>query len=368
MSLWTGNRFETFKYQLLTLVNGVYQHLNWIEQDVISGSLNYDFSRDIIGTANFTLADSLDLNYLQSAIRPWYVLTYENTTYEYPLGTFFLVSPTRKVSNTIVRYVQGFDFLQALDQDKLETSYTASSGENAIDLIIDLLEGAGTWVKHQISVDTNAVLPRDMSYEVGRSRLYVINGLLNAINYYPLWCNGYGTYCAIPWSEAYVATWEFLDNEEGLYTKEFDIEVDYAEMYNKAIIVSQQAEADTEPLISTGTFEEYGLSAHPLSYTSIGRYITKVFESEAATQDYIDLRAKREIYKMLEVNESIPFKHAFVAPGSDGIPMQGTCYRFRNNFSQIDAVYKLESFEWYLNIGSLVNSKLRRVSNVSELI
>src|SRR4030042_3233349 len=113
-----------------------------------------------------------------------------------------------------------------------------------------------------------------MTYEIGRSKLFVINGLLNAVNYYPLFCSGSGTYMTKPWTNVENITWEFLDDENSIYSKELSQELDYSDLYNKVILVANQTESDTEPLVSILTMEDVDLSDHPFSYTNIGRYVT----------------------------------------------------------------------------------------------
>jgi len=360
----TGNRIESFKYERLTLQNGMYTHYEWLN-NIISGNININFTRDIIGTASFEMKDNTNINFLSDLIRPWYTLTYNDIEYSIPLGTYVLSSPN-KVSNgkVVTRQVQGYDLLIALEQDKITSSVYYEAGENVIDTITSLLDGVGTWIKYSIP-PSDEVLIEDMSYEIGKSKLFIINSLLNTINYYPLWCSGTGIFKSIPWSDNKYIAWNFEDNNESLYKNGIDITIDYTNMYNKVIIIARQLTVDTEPLTKTWTFEDENLSNHPLSQTSLGRYIVKIFDSEATSQSYVDLRARREILKMLEIEEAISYNHALITSRTnDGLPYQGDCYNFKNTLLNINAIYKIESFSYNLKVGELIKSVIRRVTNV----
>lgn len=136
-------------------------------------------------------------------------------------------------------------------------------------------------------------------------------------------------------------------------------------MYNRVIIIAQQLTPDTEPFYKVWTMEDENMSSNPISYTNIGRYITKRFYSEATSQSYVDLRARREIRKMLEIEEAVNYNHAFITNRlMDGLPHNGDAYRFKNTLLNIDETYKIDGFTWNLRTGSLVNSKIRRVTDV----
>lgn len=365
VSIFKGKRQEYFVYELLSLVNGLYLHNSYITTDVMQGSVSIDFSRDVIGAANFTVNDSCDIDYISDLIKPWYCMVVNGTTYQYPLGVYMLLSPQRRSDGKMVnRNIIGYDLLYALEQDKITTSITYASGTNATDLVETIIESVGSWVSHDIKSSTET-LGTDMSYEVGKSKLFIINSLLNAINYYPLWANGNGVYRAEPWNEESYKTWVFEDNNESLYTSGIEARIDYAEMYNKVIIITNQLSEDTPPLYSVLTFEDINLENHPFSYTNIGRYITKKFDSEAVSQDYVDSRAQRELLKMLEIEESINYNHAFVtARDEDGLPNQGDCFTFKNTLLDLNSVYRILSQSYNLRVGSLVNSVIRRVTTV----
>lgn len=360
-----ATRNERFEYELLSLNNGIYKTNSFITNYVEKGDIKIDFTRDIIGNANFELSNEADVNFVSDLIRPWYIVNHNEIDYKIPLGTYLLSSPVIYSDGTFLnRNVKGFDLLLAVDQDRTTQSVTYTVGTNVIATIKNILGSVASWVSYNIE-DSTATLTEPKTFELGKSKLFIINSLLKTINYYPLWCNGLGIFCAIPWSDKNNITWYFLDDSSSLYESGIKDILDYSELYNKVVIISNQLTENTEPIVATLTFEDLNLSSSPLSYTSIGRYITKVFDSETVTQDYANSRAKRELLKMLEIEREIEYNNAFVTNRlDDGLPYQGDCYHFRNTKLDIDQVFKLVSMNFDLEVGGNVNTKIRRVQNV----
>jgi len=353
---------EYFTYELLTLSGGIYKHSQWISNYIESANIDIDFDRSIISSAKFQLKDISDINYLSDLIKPWYNFVANGTTYPIPLGHYMLLSPQKQSDGNLVsRNIDGYDLLKALDQDKTIVSKSFASGVNVVETIEGLLDDVGTWVNYNIE-PSDETLSEDVSYELGKSTLFIINSLLNMINYYPLWVNGNGVYKGVPWTATPNIAHEFIDNNLSLYEEDVNLDVDYSEIYNRVVIINNQLEENTEPLYKVWTMENEGLADHPFSYTNINRYVTKIFQSEATSQSYVDLRARRELRKMLEIEESVNYKHAFVTSRlDDGIPWQGDAYKFKNELLGLDYTYKITKQSYNLEPGVTVKSDIKRV-------
>lgn len=361
-TIFTGNRIESFKFEKLILSGTNYVSGGYITDDVEDASITIDFDRDIIGSAKFTINNDLSINYLADRIKIYYSLG----GYYFPLGVYMPVSPLQHLQNTdVVRKVQAYDLLKALEDDKVTTSFSLDATDVVTDEIKTILDSVGTWVQYNIEPSTE-ILPENKTYEIGTSKLFIINSLLNMINYYPLFCTGNGIYSAIPWSDSKNVTWDFQDNNLSLYESDLTRDIDYSNAYNKVLIIANQL-ASSENLYKAWTMEEEGISTHPFSYTNIARYVTKVFYSEATSQDYVDLRARREIRKMLEISETLDYPHAFVtARENDGLPYQGDHYKFKNTELDVYETYKIIRQDWTLDVGQSIVSKIRRVTEPNE--
>ena len=175
IDIFKGNRKEYFEYELITLSGGLYYHNDYITTDIMGGRISIDFSRDVIGTANFTIDDGCNINYLSDLIKPWYCIIDGSTTYKFPLGVYMMLSPQRKSDGkNVSRNVIGYDLLYALEQDKITASMSYAVGDNVINEVITLIDSVGTWVSYDIKANSE-VLATEMSYEVGKSKLFIIN-------------------------------------------------------------------------------------------------------------------------------------------------------------------------------------------------
>ena len=357
-SIFTGNRYESWKFEKLSLSGSEYIHNGWITEYIKEASITIDFDRNIIGSSRFQIDDDLSIDYLSDRIKVYYSLG----GYDFPLGVYIPINPQQHFLNTdIERNVQAYDLLKALEDDKITTSFSLDEGDVITDEIETILDGVGSWVKYNIEASTET-LADDKSYEIGTSKLFIINSLLNMINYYPLWVSGNGVFRAVPWSATKNVTWTFLDDSESLYEADVLRDIDYSEAYNKVLIIANQLSSSAN-LYKAWTMEDEEIENHPFSYTNIGRYVTKVFYSEASSQSYVDLRARREIRKMLELNETIDYPHAFITSReTDGLPYQGDHYKFKNTELGIYETYKIIRFDWNLKIGQSVKTKIRRVT------
>jgi hypothetical protein len=365
-TIFDNGGLQYFRYELLTLQNGSYKHADWLDNYVEKGSINVNTTRDINAGASFTIKNYDDINFLKDLIKPWLYFEPNDTTYQIPLGHYMLLSPDKNYSNNVItRNIKGFDLLKALDQKKTIVSNSFEEGSNVVETIEGLLDGVGTWVVHQIEPN-DATLPENISYELGKSTLFIVNSLLNMINYYPLFCTGNGVYKGIPWSSTPNVIHTFENNEFSLLEDNIDIDEDKTNIYNKAVVITNRADSETDTFYATWTFEDEGLADHPFSITSTGYIIPEIFNSEAVSQDYVDLRARRELRKMLEIEEAITYNHAFVSKLNDGLPWQGDAFRFKHSDLNINEVYRIVSQDYSLQTGVNVKSTIRRVKYTDE--
>lgn len=357
--MFYGNRVEKYEYELLTLQAGRYESAGLLD-NVSSARISMDFAREVVCNATFYLKETGEINYLTDRIRPYYCMGGKR----WPLGTYLLTTPEKIADDKLVRReVWAYDPLLALMDDKVDASYTLDKGAHVINAVQDLIRSVGSWAVHNIE-ESGATLREPMAWEIGTPKLEIINRLLETINYYPLWCDGKGVFRGIPWRAAPLVTWEFLDNEQGLYEPEVRAGIDYSEVYNKVIIVADQL-SEEPPLVAVRTLEDIGLQDHPFSYTNLGRYITLLLNSESVDQEYVNRRAERVLRERLATGETIRYNHAFVSsrnePGhEDGLPWRGDGYRFRNTLLGLEAVYSIEAQELNLKAGELVSSTIRR--------
>ena len=117
---------------------------------------------------------------------------------EYPLGIFFIASPSRSLKTTgIDRKIEAYDSSWILQEDKFMDRYLIKKGSNYVDEIVRLINDAGIW---KVNIKANSgTLKNDKEFEIGTSKLLAINDLLEELNYTSLWVDELGFVTSEPY-------------------------------------------------------------------------------------------------------------------------------------------------------------------------
>ncbi len=100
-------------------------------------------------------------------------------------------SPERQAQNCgVYQNIDCYDYSTILREDKIRERLFIASGSNYVREVRNLINGAGI---KKINIETSVLMAREnIEFEIGTSKLEVINALLTAINYEPLHFNGNG--------------------------------------------------------------------------------------------------------------------------------------------------------------------------------
>lgn len=121
------------------------------------------------------------------------------------LGLFVVTTCPVSINEAGIRTVSltGYDQGYILrDLSKLEYTITIRAGTKYTDAIREQLIAAG--IKQLRITESPAVLPTDHAFELGTSRMEIVQVLLSEINYRSLWFDGDGTAICEPWVPAAV--------------------------------------------------------------------------------------------------------------------------------------------------------------------
>lgn len=180
-----GSRMVRFRYYIIK--NGVRAG----ELPVVSGSVRYAADDEIQRTASFELAGEPDINWLLDLIQPVMEIAVGNKWASFPLGVFVPSTPTRTVDGQNVRYnVEAYDRTIYAREDCLIDRTFYASGTPYLDVIESLLLSCG--ISDIQATASGLALPTDREFDIGTSKLDVINTLLAEINYNPLTLNADG--------------------------------------------------------------------------------------------------------------------------------------------------------------------------------
>lgn len=183
------SRSVAYKYELLDKNN---THKKWL-YTVSNASIQYASLTQLKASARLSLLDDVDIDFLSDRVRIYMVLNGVQAL----LGTFLLCSPTKKISSigTATRDVEAYSTLQILLDDKLETRLQVVAGTNVVNECIRLIGSSGLY---DITASDKTLLS-DKVYEIGTSKIEVINELLGIINYTGLYVDREGTFIARPY-------------------------------------------------------------------------------------------------------------------------------------------------------------------------
>ena len=183
-----GDRMIDFRFELLDRNERKLKDL-----DNVSGSIRFDSSQEIMGTGSFIVEETAGVDFKETdlRIRPVVMLLTEHGWLKYPLGIYIMSSPERQIQNCgVYQNIDCYDYSTILREDKIRKRLFIASGSNYVREVRNLINGAGI---KKINIETSVLMAREnIEFEIGTSKLEVINALLTAINYEPLHFNGNG--------------------------------------------------------------------------------------------------------------------------------------------------------------------------------
>lgn len=237
-----------------------------------------------------------------------------------PAGVFLCAAPVENWEATgLKREVELTDKLSILDQDIASgdsvviTAYSAPAGANVITLVQGLIGETGERYP-AIQPDT-VTLASPMVWDIGTTRLKIINDLLDAGGYFSLFCDGWGQYQTIPYVQpsdrepVYESIAPFSDGPDSLMDPAWTHDRNIYSIPNRYLVVGQ-GDGTTPALTSTATNTDPN---SPYSFASRGRWITQVEVGvEAATQSTLDSIARARLSDATSVTNQITLDHVFL--------------------------------------------------------
>ena len=190
--------------------------------NILSFRISHNFFAQVKTTARISMEEDNDIDFMNDIVRPYIMIsspsepfvhdekdvTFLHMTHpieteritegeyseweEYPLGAFFLSSPTRRDEKSLViRDIEAYDISLILSEDKITERYSISKGTNYVLEVRRLLKNAGI-ERYHIEAPDVVTTRRDMEYEPGTSLLTVINDMLGQIGNTPIYMDNRG--------------------------------------------------------------------------------------------------------------------------------------------------------------------------------
>jgi hypothetical protein len=188
-----------------------------ISDDLLGGEVEVNNSAPIAGTANFSISRPLAWN--TDRLWPYMTVTAPELGLSdtYHLGVFLPLTPDLPMGETPATFaVQAYSKEKLLDHP-VGDSYFVAAGTAYLDAVASVVTASGV-SGAALQLDSTAVettLSADMVWMLSDSEtitwLRVVNDLLAAVSYRPLWADSEGRYCSEPYVSPVTktVTWTF---------------------------------------------------------------------------------------------------------------------------------------------------------------
>lgn len=363
LDVLSGSRVTAYRFDLLDQDENL---LGYLQNVLPGGEVSFDSYSSIKGSGRISVTDLGDdeIDWLNVRIRPTVLISRvggASTVIEVPVGVYLCSAPTEKWTATGRAWdIELHDKLSILDQDIATgvvngvAAYTAAAGANIITLVKTLIGETGE--AYPAILPDTSTLPNSLVWEVGTTRLKIINDLLDAGNYFSLWCDGQGQYQATPYVDPsnrpvlYESIHPFSSGPDSLMDPAWQRDRDIYSVPNRYVCIGQGSGTD-EALVSEATNTN---PLSPYSYARRGRWITTVETGvEAATQAALDAIAARRLAAATSVTTSITVQHAFLPD-----MLINTVVRFTNPSALLNIICTVRTTTIPFSPTALCSSKL----------
>jgi len=368
-----GNRQTTYRWEVLTHVNGIDQLIGVLD-GVSTGSLKWTLNAAVKGGGNGKVMDLSvaspgmlkisDLALESVRLRPVCVIT---GLPENPLGIYLVSNAKEEWAATgRVWSLELLDKTTVPSQDVVDQSYAVAAGTPILKQVRTILSTCNEY----IAIDESNTLATStgMVWEAGTSKLKIINDLLDVAGYNALWIDGYGNYQTTPRVlpadrsinyEALNIPRELVDGEQSIYETDWTRSKDSYDVPNKVIAVQAAGGQDTAALVGTWTNED---PTSPYSYQARGRWIPHVLDSvevpsgtSAEITTFLQKRAQTTLVQMSAVQAQVEISHL-------PIPVRvGDVVRFANERAGIDGRHVITGIQLTTESLGLMQSTLQEV-------
>lgn len=227
-----------------------------------------------------------DVDWLTDTLRPYMAVDGQ----EWQLGEYVITSATDRYENArVYSDLEGYDRGVNVQNGTLDNRITISSGTKYLDAIQEQLVACGI---QRVLMDPNsdAIKETRADWEIGESRLKVVNDLLTEINYRTLWFDSTGSARLTKYAQpsAELATKTYAAGEMSVIADGATSSLDVYGAYNDWIAIVSNP--DKSLMIARAT-NDNPLSA--LSVQRIGKRTAPIIRldniaSQSALQEYVD--------------------------------------------------------------------------------
>lgn len=320
-----------------------------------SGTISQNSQDDIACTGNFTLKENelSDINTADERLVPVFCLLAPTGEWlKYELGRYVLSSPVRSSNGgAVYRSVEAYDQTIILTEDKAASRVLIRAGQPYTNAVLAILSQAGIL---QTKVEYSALqIPVDLEFEIGTPKLEIINYLLKAINFVPLYFDAKGYACSRPYIEPIQRKIDrsFVSDALSVMLSGAEQSMDIFGIPNKFIRYLSSPERGE--LISVYTNTD---TASVLSVPNRGRVITDIEKvDDIADRATLDSYTRRAAAERMQAYETVKFQSALM-PGHE----YQDCIAVINNELGISDKYVETAWQMELAAGGKMIHTMRK--------
>jgi hypothetical protein len=342
---------------------------------VYSAHIYFNCEDAIMRTAQFSMKDE-PIDYMSARVKPVFGLRMKNTMTwgdayertwqaalnddwapddvwaEWPLGVFVLSSP-EKVSNgeTANRRIEAYDLNQLLKTDGISKRLYYAAGTRYTDVVLNVLAGAG--ITGASIEGASATLKTDIEYPVGTFRLDIVNDLLAAINYTPIYPDENGVFTARRKRDVELQDIAYIysTKKDSVIMDGARENVDYFNLPNRFIAVVSSP--DVAPLVSI-----YENNDPKSELSTVNRQTV----TETRELDDISTQADLDEYVSRWAKDTEAAIHA-ISFSTGLMPMHGymDVYQFEHETLRINEIYQETAWDMDCKAGGSMGHEARMI-------
>lgn len=303
----TGSRDVKFRVDILR---------KWARMKSIraSGTISYDGTAEIMRTARFISYEEIDM--ISDRLKPVMMVRVGNRWEEFPLGVYLPRTVTKREdrSGVVSWEIEAYDRSIILREDCARDRMFIAAGTSYLDAVQNILVSAGA-DNAMVYDASGTVLPADREFDVGTTKLEIINTLLSEINYNPVFCDADGQFIVMKYRQPSPdrIDFEYRDNDMSIICRESSSTLDVLGVPNVFIAVCDNPDLDQ-------TFRAEWVNenlASPISIINRGVNVAIYQPEMISSQEEIDEYIKRiafeanQIYETVEIETAINPLHGF---------------------------------------------------------
>lgn len=309
-----------FRFDLLDSDEVLIDELRGVEP---SGKLSWTANQSVKGGGMITVQDTGQVvGWLNKRIRPvmmFDAVNEDGSQIERPLGIYIPTAPVENWTYDQLHWdVELLGKNTILEQAIQNDPNTGSPVTYAVDTGVNIVDRVKTLI-HQAGEETPAIEDRPdkftsyLSWDIGTSKLRIVNDMLSAGGFFSLWVDRNGQYQVTEYQDPdsravnYKLLAPFSDEESSLMAPEWTKDQDIYAIPNQFLAISQGT-ADTPAMTVTASNSD---PDSPYSVTNRGRWIPEVAKNvEAASMNALSSYAKQRLRSATSVTGKIDIDHA----------------------------------------------------------